>query len=242
MPVDTTDNYRVAGGTAAPVYVVNTSVPTTGDGGGGGAVTIADGADVTQGAKADAAATTDTGTFSIVALVKRLLAKWTGAVDTTAPLTGRGKMRPVRLTPTLTATPDYIANDSMGGLISITTAIAASGRGTFLHAINVNSVFAPTLRLIFFNANPTASTFTDNAAIVIDFADQEKICGRFELETGAAIDANTYNTDASATASKLPKAMYPFTGTTLYLAVQALGTINAGSAEDLDIELIFYDE
>jgi hypothetical protein len=34
---------------------------------------LADGADVTQGAKADAAATSDTGSFSLIALVKRLL-------------------------------------------------------------------------------------------------------------------------------------------------------------------------
>lgn len=39
----------------------------------GGAATIADGADAAQGAKADAAAATDTGTFSLVALFKRLL-------------------------------------------------------------------------------------------------------------------------------------------------------------------------
>jgi hypothetical protein len=37
---------------------------------------VVDGADVTQGAKADAAATTDTGTFSLIALIKRLLTKW----------------------------------------------------------------------------------------------------------------------------------------------------------------------
>lgn len=42
-------------------------------GGGGGASTIADGADATQGAKADAVATSNTGTFSLIALIKRLL-------------------------------------------------------------------------------------------------------------------------------------------------------------------------
>lgn len=40
-------------------------------GGGGGAVTVADGADVAQGATADAAASSDTGTFSLIALNKR---------------------------------------------------------------------------------------------------------------------------------------------------------------------------
>jgi hypothetical protein len=40
-------------------------------------VATTDGADVAQGARADAAATTDTGTFSLVALVKRGLSNWT---------------------------------------------------------------------------------------------------------------------------------------------------------------------
>lgn len=38
--------------------------------------TVDDGADVTQGAKADAAATSDAGAFSVVALIKRLLGKF----------------------------------------------------------------------------------------------------------------------------------------------------------------------
>lgn len=38
--------------------------------------TLADGADVAMGAKADAAATTDAGTFSLIALVKRIAAKF----------------------------------------------------------------------------------------------------------------------------------------------------------------------
>ena len=42
-------------------------------------VTMADGASVALGARADASATTDAGTFSLIALTKRLLAKTTGA-------------------------------------------------------------------------------------------------------------------------------------------------------------------
>ena len=38
--------------------------------------TVADGANVTLGAKADAAASTDTGTFSLISLFKRLLGKF----------------------------------------------------------------------------------------------------------------------------------------------------------------------
>jgi hypothetical protein len=49
---------------------------------GGGAVTEADGANVTLGSKDDSAATTDTGTFSLMSLFKRALQKLTTIVST----------------------------------------------------------------------------------------------------------------------------------------------------------------
>lgn len=51
-------------------------------GGGGGAVTIADGADSTLGAKADSVASSDTGTFSLIALIKRSLQSGTTQITT----------------------------------------------------------------------------------------------------------------------------------------------------------------
>jgi hypothetical protein len=62
-------------GGAGDVYVVNQ--PATQP------VTVVDGGNVAQGAKADAAATDDTGTWSLIALVKRLLQKWTAGLDVT---------------------------------------------------------------------------------------------------------------------------------------------------------------
>jgi len=59
-----------------------------GSGGGDGAVTIADGADVTQGAKAQTAATNDSGSWSIVQLIKRGLGNWTALLDR-VPAIGR---------------------------------------------------------------------------------------------------------------------------------------------------------
>ena len=69
--------------TAAPTYTTAQSnalsldttgalrVNVTAGGAGGGAVTVADGADVAEGAKADTVCSTDTGTCSVVALLKR---------------------------------------------------------------------------------------------------------------------------------------------------------------------------
>jgi hypothetical protein len=50
--------------------VCNPDGTNVGGGGSGGAATIADGADVTQGAKADTAATDSTSAWSVVALLK----------------------------------------------------------------------------------------------------------------------------------------------------------------------------
>jgi len=63
-------------------------------GAGGGAVTIADGADEALGAKADAAAGADTGTFSVVAILKRLMARFTTLLSVLpAALTGSGNFK-----------------------------------------------------------------------------------------------------------------------------------------------------
>jgi hypothetical protein len=63
-----TTTILVSGGTGFPAIAGGGS---GGGGGGGGAVTVADGADVTQGALADAACATDNGTCSINAVIKR---------------------------------------------------------------------------------------------------------------------------------------------------------------------------
>lgn len=68
ITASSTTTVNMVGGSGQP-----TGAGGGGGGSGGGAVTIADGADVTQGAKADAACGTDTATCSQIALIKRLL-------------------------------------------------------------------------------------------------------------------------------------------------------------------------
>lgn len=66
---------------------------TSSTGGGGGAVTIADGADVTQGAKADAACGTATGTCSLIALIKYLNTSVNAAIPAGTNLIGDVNLR-----------------------------------------------------------------------------------------------------------------------------------------------------
>ncbi len=95
-PVEARTSDGSEAGTVANPFAVN----VVAGGAGGGAVTVADGADVAEGAKADAAATTDTGTFSLIALFKRLLQKLTGQFP--AALTGSGNLKTAVVETTVT--------------------------------------------------------------------------------------------------------------------------------------------
>lgn len=76
MGTENTEDRPVQGGAALPVHITNETLPAP-DPTSTQPVSIADGADVTQGARSDAAATTDTGTFSKISLFKRLLERLT---------------------------------------------------------------------------------------------------------------------------------------------------------------------
>lgn len=75
-------------GTASVAASMPVSTGSGGGGGGGGEVTIADGADITQGAKSQTAATNDSGSWSIVQLIKRGLGNWATLLDR-VPAIGR---------------------------------------------------------------------------------------------------------------------------------------------------------
>lgn len=160
------------------------------------------------------------------------------------PLYTRGKMRAYRLNPTLTTGGvGYVANDALGPLVELAGAVAGAGRGTFLHSIQVACVQAPSfLRLIFFDAEPTASTFTNDAAIVLAYADQEKIAAYFDIGAGVAVDGNTYTAGIASTSPTLPKAVMPLSGTSLYVALQTTGAVTFSGAGDIDVTIILYDE
>jgi hypothetical protein len=73
--------------------------PGGGSGGGGGATTIADGADTAEGAKADTQATDDTGSWSVVAILKRISAALRGTLIALPP-----SIAPVRTAVSVAAT------------------------------------------------------------------------------------------------------------------------------------------
>lgn len=88
--------------------------------------------------------------------------------------------------PTVTATT-YTANRAVGTLLTFSNAFDAAGSGVLLSiAIRMKTVQTAGFKLAVFNANPTATTITDNGAIAIAAADIAKLAGIFDL-------SNTYS-------------------------------------------------
>lgn len=104
---------------------------------GGGPVTIADGSDVTLGAKADAPAANDTGAFSIVALLKRLMAKFNAPSTGTATNVAAAAADTLLLASNTARQGAVIFNDSTSAILYLR---ATTGAAT---TVNYTAVIQP---------------------------------------------------------------------------------------------------
>jgi len=138
----------------------------------------------------------------------------------------------VAVTPTVSATPDYSTGDSIGGLMTVPGIVGADGVGALLAYITgVSKVsIGADIDLIVFNANPSASTFTDNDAVVIDPADLGKIVGKVTLPSAGWVALSGTQVLQAVTTT------VPINGqaaASIYVAAVARGVINLGSTSDL---------
>jgi hypothetical protein len=150
--------------------------------------TTADGDDAALGAKADAAATTDAGTFSLIALVKRLLGFISGllagtssiVVKSTAAVVAQELVRP-------SDTTNYAANDVVGFTAGATVGVladafsenGASGYITKVELMVDQVADVLPYRVFFFSTAPTA--IADNAPFTITYADLDKMIGYVDI-------------------------------------------------------------
>jgi hypothetical protein len=81
--------------------------------------------------------------------------------------------------PTVSTSPAYTSGDVIGGKLTFSSAVPAAGGAALMQAVTINCKSAQTgaMDLILFNADPTATTFTDNAALAVNAADQSKVIG-----------------------------------------------------------------
>lgn len=225
------------------------------------------------GAKADASATSDTGSFSLLAFIKRGQEKltsiaggivniitalgaigdaaWasgngsviallktiaTAAGDTTTPLPAVGFLSTVAVTPTVEATPDYSAGDVIGGVMMFAGVLRADTKTAYAVALRIAAKIANTAQIdaFIFNANPSASTTTENGAFVLHATDMPKLKGIIKVE------AADWTAGGSAASVGYKEARIPLTGAAaddIYVVMVARGPINLGSTSDLLVEL-----
>lgn len=159
-------------------------------------------------------------------------------VDGLVPCGGElGWLTPTALT--VSASPDYTSGDAIGahatpGVLEFTSAVRESTLSGELRSLVLRDVanqkFA--IDLLLFNANPSASTFTDNAAAAIHANDLSKLIGIVNV---AAADWTTVG--SHAVCQKELSRPILLAATTLYAALVARGAFDFAAATDLTIAL-----
>lgn len=136
----------------------------------------------------------------------------------------------------LTATPTvstsiYASGDNVGGKVTLTeVARAAMGSGLIQSVvITSKSLQTATFDVIFFNSDPSGSTFTDNVAQAIVDADLSKVIGVAQCATVVPLAAESIH---QASGLALPFALSGG-ATTIYAAIVVRGTPTLGSTSDI---------
>jgi hypothetical protein len=134
------------------------------------------------------------------------------------------------------STSAYAAGDVIGSKISFADAArVAAGNGlveSILLHCKSNQTFA--FDVLFFSADPAASTFTDNAALAVAAADFDKICGKVSFVSG---DWASLGTPSVADKHKLQLPFKLTSGKTLYAVIVSRGTPTLASTSDLKLTL-----
>lgn len=145
-----------------------------------------------------------------------------------------GDLLTVSATPTVSASPDYSAGDAIGGLMTFAAITRlATGPGIIQNA----SIFCKVantaqIDLLLFNANPTATTITDNAAFDLNSADFTKLIGAIPITEWIA--AGTPCIGQSVGRGQPIKAA---ASSTIYGVLVARGAVNLASTSDLTVTL-----
>ncbi len=140
----------------------------------------------------------------------------------------------VTLAPTVT-NGAYSANDVMGALLTFTNCARIADEICIVTGVQVNlkSAVTPALTLILFSADPTGTTYTDNAAYSLAAADSAKVLKAIPVTT-----LQDHGTPNSYSADGLFIPITPVSGTRSIYGLLIDGTgVTLTSTSDLSIHL-----
>ncbi len=109
--------------------------------------------------------------------------------------------------PTVSNGTAYVAGDVIGAKITLSGAIRGTGYTALLSSIVAkaeDTVTASAIDVLIFDADPTGSTFTDNAALAVVDGDLAKLIGAVTLDKAVTVNASGNSTLVQATNINLP--------------------------------------
>lgn len=133
-------------------------------------------------------------------------------------------------------TDAYTAGDLVGGKLTLADVFLVGPKEPYLLSITVQDLTKQNAALdfVFFDSDPTGTTFTNNAAFDVADADLPKILGYVSLT-----DYSSFNDNSVGSVNSIGLAVKP-TGTALYAAIVARGTPTYG-ANELSVTFGFVD-
>lgn len=89
----------------------------------------------------------------------------------------------------------YSANDTIGGILTLSNAVRQAGAPGIILQVGVHSKSVQTgnLDVLFFKATPSNSTVADNGALAIDDADGAKLIGVVHLDDVTSLGLGSYH-------------------------------------------------
>jgi hypothetical protein len=153
----------------------------------------------------------------------------------TNPIPTGGIVADLVATPTVSAASIYADGDLVGGKITLASAVRAAGAGGVIQAITLTDLAkqSAAIDVIFFNADPSTTTFTDNAAFDVADAELVNIIGIVKL---AAADYAAFN-DSSAICKTGINLPFVLAGTSLYAALVTRGTPTYAATTDVKLRV-----
>jgi hypothetical protein len=141
----------------------------------------------------------------------------------------------LQLTPPVTAAA-YAIGAGVGGLLTFANAVTEVAGSAMVQSVTVTftSGVVPTLDLVVFTANPSASTITDRVAVAIAAADLGKIAGVVHLTDSTLLGAAAPSV-MQGTAQVMPIDLA--SGVALYGVLITRSAVTLGSTTDALVSL-----
>ena len=185
--------------------------------------------------KATAPATTDPGL--VVAISPNgINANGLNTAANSAPVVIAPQTTLVPQTPTVSVSPAYSANDVLGTKMTFASIVPPIGNNGVLQSITAkfkDTAVTGNINVAIFKADPSNSTFTDNAAPTWNSADMANLLGIYQLATPLSIGAATM---ACYCLDGIGKA-FVSSSTSLYAVVTVGGTPTMATTSSFTLEL-----